>query len=165
MKRRSLCAVPLLSLSVIVSMAFLGCAQPPAADDEVARKAGVTIMESIKKAADERDAEKLIALCLNSPEFAFFADGKGYSYDDFVKNEREDFSSWKSIQVRWDTVTAKVLAPDVVASYASFHQVLTAKNGAEAALKGDVTWIAVRRGGEWRLLYGHAWHFPDDVAK
>ena len=165
MKRMSLCSVPLLSLLVIVSMAFPGCAQPPAADDEAARKAGVTIMELIKKAGEERDAEKLIALCLNSPEFAFFGDGKGYSFDEFVKTERQEFPSWKSIQIRWDTVTVKVLAPDVVASYAYFHQVLTAKDGVEIALKGDVTWISVRRGGEWKLLYGHAWHFQDEAAK
>jgi hypothetical protein len=143
----------------------IGCTKSPAPDVEAAKKAGITMMMELKKAAEALDAEKFVSLCLNSPEFAVFEDGKGYGYDEFVKNEREGFRTFKGIQLRWDTLAVKALGADVVAAYAPFHQLLKEKSGAETALKGDVTWIVVRRNGEWKLLYAHAWHFPDQVAK
>jgi len=157
--------VRLAFLGIVVSTAFVACTKPPAADDEAARKAGIALMEAVKNAVEGLDAEKFIDLCLNSPEFVVFSDGKGLSYDEFVKSERKALALFKKFQIRWDTLAVKVLAADAVAAYGSFHQVHTYKEGGVAAFTGDVTWIAVRRNGEWKLLYAHAWHFPDSTAK
>ena len=162
MNRRPFFVIPFLI--ILASAALITCAQPPAADDEAVRKAGIAAAESLKDAVVALDVEKIISKALNSPEFRIYSDGKAYTYDEFVKVEREDFPKFQSVQMRLDTLIASVLGPDAVAVYGSFHQVLTFKEGGEGAFKGDATWIFVRRGTDWKLLYSHGRHSPDVPA-
>lgn len=124
----------------------------------------ISLMNTLRDAAVELDAEKVINLCLDTPEFLFFSDGLVMNYEQFVKDEREGFSNFASHQLTWDNLYVKVLSPDVVSALASFHQKLTRHDGTVLQLEGEVTWIATCTEEGLKLIYGHAGHRPDTTS-
>ena len=121
-------------------------------------------MNTLRDAAIDLDAEEIINMCLDSPEFLYFSDGEVMNYEQFVKAEREGFASFVSHQLTWDTLYVKVLSPDVVSALAPFHQKLTLQDGTVFQLEGEVTWIATRTEEGLKLIYGHAGHRPDTTS-
>ena len=123
----------------------------------------ISLMNTLRDAAVELDAEKVINLCLDTSEFLCFS-GLVMNYEQFVKAEREGFANFVSHQLTWDTLIVKVLSPDVVAALAPFHQKLTLKDGTILQQKGEVTWIATMTDNGLKLIYGHAGHRPDTTS-
>ena len=121
-------------------------------------------MNSYVDAIKERNADKIISHFLDSPEFMFYADGKRQGYNELVAQVRNDFpGNVSKYDGKWDTINVSVLSPDAVVAAAPFHEVLTDKEGIETRLKGEVTWIAVRVGKDWKFIYAHAFYLPDTI--
>jgi hypothetical protein len=125
----------------------------------------IALMEDLRVAAVERDVDKILSFCDNSPEFFYIGDGKLHNYDQFVKAEYSGFSAVQRHQLSWDALHVKTLGDDVVAAFAPFHQVITDTNGIETRLKGGVSWIAINKGGILKLRYGQSWHEPDTLSQ
>lgn len=128
---------------------------------EPLREEMISLMNNLHDAAVELDAEKIINMCLDSPEFLYFSDGSVMNYEQFVKVERESFPNFVSHQLTWDTLYVKVLSPDVVSALALFHQKLTLQDETVQQFEGEVTWIATRTEEGLKLIYGHAGHSAD----
>jgi len=139
-----------------------GCKSGNTLSEESLRQGMSTLMGNLKDAAIERDVDKIVSLCDDSPEFLFISDGLDYNYNDFAKLEHSGFSSMQRHQLSWDTLHIKILGSDVVAAYAPFHQVITDTNGIESHLKGGVSWIAAQKDGILKLCYAQAWHEMDN---
>ncbi len=155
--------IAFLTALLIFSTIFLRCSRSTEASKDVARKAMLFLMQELKTASEELSAEKIFALHIRDPEFIIIWDGKGYSHEEFIKTEREHLPTYKHHKFTWDSILVKVLSMDVVAASAQFHEIITDKNNIEKRLKGDGTWIAVRREGEWKFLYTQILHQPDTI--
>lgn len=154
----------ILTLLGICSTAFYSCSGSDRSKQEAMRGDMISLMNTLRDAAIELDAEKVINLSLDTPEFLFFSDGEVVNYEQFVKAEREDFSNFASHQLTWDTLYVKVLSPNVVSALAPFHQKLTQHDGTVLQLEGEVTWIATRTAEGLKLIYGHAGHRPGTTS-
>jgi len=129
-----------------------------------AKEAMITLMNSYVGAIKERNADKIISHFLDSPEFMFYTDGNRQGYDELVAQVRRDFpNNVSKYEGNWDTILVSVLNPDAVAAAAPFHEVLTDMEGIETRLKGEVTWIAIRVGKDWKFIYAHAFYLPDTI--
>ena len=128
---------------------------------ELLREEMISLMNNLHDAAVELDAEKIINMCLDSPEFLYFSDGSVMNYEQFVTAEREGFANFVSHQLTWDTLYVKVLSSDVVSALAPFHQKLTLQDETVLQFEGEVTWIATRTEEGLKLIYGHAGHSTD----
>ena len=128
---------------------------------EPLREEMISLMNNLHDAAVELDAEKIINMCLDSPEFLYVSDGSVMNYEQFVKVEREGFANVVSHQLTWDTLYVKVLSPDVVSALAPFHQKLILQDESVLQFEGEVTWIATRTEEGLKLIYGHARHSAD----
>jgi hypothetical protein len=121
-------------------------------------------MNTLRDAAIDLDAEKIINLCLDTQVFLFVGDGYVMNYEKFAEVERTEFPLYIKHQLTWDTLYIKVLSSDVVAALAPFHQILTQQDGTVNQLEGEVTWIATRTVESLKLIYGHAVHRPDTTT-
>ena len=154
----------ILTLLAICTTTFYSCSESEKSKLESIHEEMISLMNTLRDAAIELDAEKIINLCIETPEFLFFSDGEVMNYEQFVKAEREGFPSYVSHQLTWDTLIVKVLSPDVVSALAPFHQKLTLQDGTVFQLEGEVTWIATRNEEGLKLIYGHAGHRPDTTS-
>ena len=152
----------ILTLLAIFTTTFYSCSESESKQDT--HEEMTSLMNTLRDAAIDLDAEEIINMCLDSPEFLYFSDGEVMNYEQFVKAEREGFASFVSHQLTWDTLYVKVLSPDVVSALAPFHQKLTLQDGTVFQLEGEVTWIATRTEEGLKLIYGHAGHRPDTTS-
>ena len=121
----------------------------------------ISLMDTLQDAAIKIDADRIVNMCSDNPEFLFFSDGSVMNYEQFVKDVRDSYHNFADHQLTWDSLYVKVLSPDVVSALAYFHQKITTKDGTIIQLEGEVTWIANRTEGGLKLIYGHAGHRPD----
>ena len=144
-------------------VAFNSCSESSNTQNESLQEEMISLMNNLHDAAVEIDAEKIINMCLDSPEFLFFSDGYAIDFEQFVENEREGFKEFANHELTWDTLYVKVLSSDVVSALAPFHQKITLKDGTILQQIGEVTWIATRTDSGLKLIYGHAGHRPDST--
>lgn len=154
----------ILTLLVICVTTFYSCSYLDKPKQETMHEEMITLMNNLRDAAIDLDAEKIIDMCLDSPEFLFFSDGELLNYEQFVSVERTEFPNFISMELSWDTLYVKVLSPDVVSALAPFHQKIAHKDGTVFQYEGEVTWIAVHTEEGLKLIYGHAAHRPDTAS-
>jgi ketosteroid isomerase-like protein len=152
----------IIALGLVLFMA-VSCEKKNDTAKEDAGKAMLSMMHSYIDAIRELSYEKTVAHFLNSPDFFFCSDGQVSTYDDLLKQVRDLYSNLQRYQGDWDTINIRVLSPDVVAALAPFHEIYTDKSGVETRIKGEVTWVAVRKNGEWKFAYAHAFSKTDAI--
>ena len=151
---------------LLVCVGLSGCPSRQSVTElEDARQSMLALMQSLRDTAVKLDAEGVIALMDSSSEFFVYEDGKAFNYDEFVREERAGFLAFKSHELSWDSLHVSVVSPDVCVALASFHQALIDTSGVEIRLRGEGTYVAVRRGTKWRFLYLHAWHQLDTASE
>jgi len=155
---RTFRGLTIITFSLLV---FYSCVESDKKPNDNIQVEMISLMNTLRDAAMEIDAEKIINLCLDTPEFLFASDGSVMTYDQFVEAEIEGFKEFESHEVTWDTMYVKTLSPDVVSALAPFHQKITLKDGTIFQQKGEVTCIATRTDEGLKLIYGHAGHRPD----
>ncbi len=146
---------------LLIGVTYPGCET----QQGVSRKAMTSLMQSLKEAIERRNVNKMMTLCKNSPDFFVCTNGKVLNYDEFSQASRQAFQAIKSVQLTWDTLHVKVLGSDVVATMIPFHETLVDSNGVGRRLRGEMTWVASRMGGDWKFIYAHAWHEPDTDSR
>jgi hypothetical protein len=149
-----------VTLGLVFFMA-ISCGKKPDTTKEDAGKAMLSMMHSYIDAIRELNYDKTVAHFLNSPDFFFCSDGQISTYDNLLKQVSDLYKNLQRYQGDWDTINIRVLNPEVVAALAPFHEIYTDKSGDETRIKGEVTWVAVRKNGEWKFAYAHATSKPD----
>ena len=64
--------------------------------------------------------------------------------------------------LKFDQVSAAVLAADAALATARFRETVTTRDGAVLHQRGAATWLWRLRSGEWTMTYGHVDHYPDE---
>ena len=119
-------------------------------------------MNSYGTAVGRLDVERTIGHYANEPEFRVCFDNHVTSYDAFVSQVRQDFASMAAVEGGFTSITVILLGPGVAAAIAPFRERFADQAGNwSPVIKGTVTWVWVRRGADWKILYGHATHEPD----
>lgn len=121
-------------------------------------------MTSYAEALSLVDSSRVLGHYVAGPEFRLASDGNSYSYVDMQKIIGDLRVKYQSLGVRWDTVAVTVLDRDAAFVYAPFRRTDTDKSGGVTRIRGNATWVWVRRDGTWRMLYGHGDHYPDTAA-
>ncbi|MEQ1691676.1 MAG: DUF4440 domain-containing protein, partial [Gemmatimonas sp.] len=116
---------------------------------------------SYAEALSVLDSARVLGHYVAGPEFRLASDGSSYSYRDMQKILGDLRAKFQSAGVRWDTLAVTVLGRDAAFVYAPFRRTDTDKGGGVARIRGNATWVWVRRDGAWHMLYGHGDHYPD----
>ena len=146
---------------LLLSTFFYSCNETSDQRNDTIKEEMISLMNSLKDAAIERDAEKIISFCENSLEFSMISDGKVYSYNEFYKGWKAIYPAFVSHQLSWDTIIVRKLNSDVVAAFAPFHKKIVKKDSTELEFEGEVTWIARKTSDGLKLIYGHSNHRPN----
>ena len=80
---------------IVFICVLLSCNKQAIDQNEEARKAMITLMNSYIDAIKELNAEKIISCYSSSPEFMFYADGKRQNYDELVDDVWDFFANIK----------------------------------------------------------------------
>jgi len=121
-------------------------------------------MISYAEALSALDSARVLGHYVTGPEFRLASDGNSYSFTDMQKIIGDFRSSFRSSDVRWDTLAVTVLGRDAAFVYAPFRRTDTDNAGVVARIRGNATWVWVQRDGAWQMLYGHGDHYPDTTA-
>jgi len=156
-------AVP--AMLVVLSHGASACQPQVQALSDAARREvieSVTAgMTSYAEALSVLDSARVLGHYVAGPEFRLASDGNSYSYTDMQKIIGSVRAKLQSSGVRWDTVAVTVLGRDAAFVYAPFRRTDVDKTGAVTRIRGNATWVWVRRDGTWHMLYGHGDHYPD----
>ena len=155
--------------ATVYALATLGCGEPPehALDERSDRRqAAVVEVEAAVwafHAADTaRNAEGVIELLW--PEFTMLADGTRLSYVDVATGSREFMGSLESFHTEWSDLEIVPLGVDAAVSSFTFRDSIVTRAGELIRSRGPTTLVWQRRGGEWKVLFGDADHYPLDLA-
>ena len=118
-------------------------------------------MEAFERAERGLDADALIATFAPVPGFHIYSDGKRLSYDAMTSYIRDAFPTLRSIEGGFVDLTIFVLASDAALATGTFRESTTDAAGTSARVRGAASWLWREIDGRWRIVYGHADHYPD----
>jgi ketosteroid isomerase-like protein len=137
--------------------------------DDPERQAIVAAIEAAMTSfgAAERalDAEQVIAHFAQVEDFHVYNDGERLDYAAVTANLRNVFPSLRSIEGGFRGVQVIVLAVDAALATAGFREVITDRTGNVTRVRGTASWLWRNVGGSWKIIYGHADHYPDDAGE
>lgn len=119
-------------------------------------------MRTFEAAERDVDAERLIAHFAPVPDFHVYNDGCRLDYQTLTTNIRAGFPTLRGIEGGFEEIHIFVLAPDAALATASFREKATTITNASTRVRGAASWLWCRMDGEWRIVYGHADHYPDE---
>ncbi len=119
-------------------------------------------MQSFEAAERALDAERLLSHIARVPEFHVHHDGRRLDYDAMAADVRSGFASLHAIDGGFHDIQVIVLARDAALATAAFGEVITDANGDVTRLHGAATWLWRCLDDEWRIVYGHVDHYPDE---
>lgn len=122
-------------------------------------------MRSFEAAERNLDAERLIVHLAPVPGFHVYDDGQRLEYEALTTNLRTGFSTLRSIEGGFHDMQVIVLAPDAALATAGFREVVTDASGGVVRLRGAASWLWRRIGADWRIVCGHADHYPDEPGQ
>ncbi len=107
-----------------------------------------------------KDAEGVIGLLW--PDFTMLVDGNRVGYDDVVAGSREYMASLELFDAEWTDLQITALGPDAAVASFQFRDSIVTLAGDLIQNRGPTSFVWKRRGGEWRLLFADADHYPID---
>jgi ketosteroid isomerase-like protein len=123
-------------------------------------------MQSYATAIGNLDATCILGHYVQGPEFRLISDGVTYTYDDMANEVLPGLrNAFRSSEVQWGPIEVTSLGPNAAIASTSFRRMDVNAAGVPAPVRGAVTWVWVRRGGEWRTIHGHGVHYPEPTAK
>ena len=132
-------------------------AQRPAGPSEV--RADVEAAVWAFHAADTaRDAEGVIALLW--PEYQMLVDGRRLTYEQVVQGSREFMGDLTLFHTEWTDLRVTPIGADAALASFLFRDSILTRSGELIRNRGPTTFLWVRRGDEWRILYGDSDHYP-----
>ncbi len=149
---------------ILVAALLMGACQQPApepvltaADEQLI----VATVESLTGAFEqaERDRNPDGVLALIAPDFYMYADGVRADYDEVVAGIR-DIASFQHFEPGWANLEVRVLGPHAALATFTFRDSIVTGPGQVLLAGGATTLVWERRGGEWRVVYADADHYP-----
>ena len=105
-----------------------------------------------------RDAEGVVALLW--PDYSMLVDGSRLSYDDVAAGSRAFMPSLAVFHTEWSDVRVSALSPTLALTSFQFRDSILTLTGDLTMSRGPTTFVWEQRGGEWRVLFGDADHYP-----
>ena len=105
-----------------------------------------------------RDAAAVIDLLW--PEYTMLADGAWIGYDDVVASSPEFMASLEVFHTVWTDLRVTPLGRNTAMSSFLFRDSILTRSGELIRARGPTTFVWERRGGQWRVLFGDADHYP-----
>lgn len=106
------------------------------------------------------DAERVAALLW--PDYEMLVDGRRLDYDQVVEGSREFMATVDVLHATWSDLRIIPLSPDAAVSSFLFRDSIVTRSGELIENRGPTTLLWERRGGEWRMKFGDADHYPVD---
>jgi len=152
----------------IVTLLWTACAGAPeqeAEGSDAAERARVaadveTAVWTFHAADTARDAEAVTRLLW--PEFTMLADGARLGHAQAVAGSREFMSGLVLFHTEWTDLQVTPLGPETAIASFVFRDSIVTRAGALIRARGPTTLVWQRRGGEWRVLFADADHYPID---
>jgi len=107
-----------------------------------------------------RDAEAVIRLLW--PEFTMLADGARVGHAQAVAGSREFMAGLELFHTEWSDLQVTPLGPATAIASFVFRDSIVTRAGGLIRARGPTTLLWQRRGGEWRVLFADADHYPID---
>lgn len=107
-----------------------------------------------------RNAEGVIDLLW--PEYSMLADGQRVGYSDVVEGSRAFMASLELFHTEWTDLRVEPLGPGFALASFRFRDSILTADGSMIRNQGPTTFLWERRGGEWRLIFADADHYPLD---
>jgi len=134
---------------------------PPSTADASRISAEIeTAVWAFHSADTARDAEAVIGLLW--PDFTMLVDGSRRDYGEVVAGSREFMASLELFHTEWTDLRILPLGPDVAIASFQFRDSIMTSAGDLIRSRGPTTFVWQRRGGEWRLRFADADHYPID---
>lgn len=118
-------------------------------------------MASLATAERRLDAEGVLSHFDSNPETVIYNDGQRLSYSDLAEGLLATFQHVKSIEGSYERMDVHPLAPDSALVSVEFREQVVDAEDESAASSGIATWLWRKQGEQWRIVYGHAEHYPD----
>jgi ketosteroid isomerase-like protein len=105
-----------------------------------------------------RNAEGVIDLLW--PDYTMLVDGGRLAYADVVAGSRTFMATLELFHTEWTDVQVIPLGPDVAVTSFQFRDSIVTRSGELTQSQGPTTFVWQKRGGEWRVLFADADHYP-----
>jgi ketosteroid isomerase-like protein len=157
-----------LKFALVVAVAA-GCARPAATALTEAERAAIgdsvtAAMRSYEAAIKVRDAERVLAHYVQTPQFRLVDNETVYSYDALRPMVQGLFGSLRSYEGGFGPIHVNALSRDVALADAPYTDVYTDTTGTVTRVHGVVTWVWVHGADGWRIVHGQAFSAPDTAA-
>lgn len=148
---------------IIAFGAFQACGVPEPATDHPGDLARVTAeveaaVWAFHAADTARDAERVINLLW--PDYEMLVDGQRLDHAQVAAGSRSFMPSLSLFHTVWTDLRIIPLSPDAAISSFHFRDSIVTRSGEVIESQGPTTFVWVRRGGEWRVRFGDADHYP-----
>ncbi len=157
----------MLLIVPIVAGSLAGCGASQAALSDVERAALtdtiVAHMHEYLTVLATLDPQRVAPLYADDPDFRAYGDGQSLTRDGLLAAIGDLGEILRSFEAAWDTIEVTPLGRDAALAAARFRRTLTDTAGGAVRDWGTVTWVWVRREGEWQIIHGHAVHYPDST--
>lgn len=122
-------------------------------------------MASFEGAERALNAGALMTHFSDSADFYIYNDGQRLSREAIVAGISQAFPTLQSLEGGFSDLEIRVLAPDAALATALFHETMTTQDGTVVRQRGAATWLWCKRRGEWRIVYGHVDHQPEEAGR
>ena len=147
----------------VVLLALSACTAPaPMQEEERARieKDVRARVDAFQEAERQRDPDAIVAFL--APDFYMYMDGVRADYDTVAAQIRSTMPSLQGFETTWSDVEVRVLGRDHALVSLVFRDEVTDGTGLTTNLRGPTTFVWRLEGGDWRILYADADHYPDE---
>ena len=129
---------------------------------EAERRAVEAEVDSATRAFEDaersRDAERIIAHL--APGFYMYGDGVRAGYDSVAASIRSSMPTFEHFEPGFSDIEVYALGRDAAVVSLTFNDSITTTDGETLRLRGPTTLVWERLGGEWRIIYADADHYP-----
>ena len=159
--------IRMFSVALVMAGSLVGCtpSEGPLSDVERAALTDTIVahMHEYLTVFETLDPQRVAPLYADDPDFRVYSDGQSFTRDGLLAAISDLGGILQSIEATWDTIEVTSLGRDAALAASRFRRTLTDTAGDAVHDWGTVTWVWVRREGEWQIIHGHAVHYLDST--
>ena len=149
-------AAVLILIIVVLHACNTRPARQPANPPEVIAEVEAAVW-AFHTADTARDPDGVIALLW--PEYHMLVDGQRLTYEQVVKGSREFMGNVILFHTEWTDLRVTPISADAALASFLFRDSIVTRSGELIRSHGPTTFLWVRRGDEWRILFGDSDHY------
>ena len=129
---------------------------------EVLSETIISRMHEYAVALESLDTSRVAPFYVESGKFTSYFDGQRMTRKSLLEAIENLSSTLVSFKAEWDTIEVTKLGDRSALAAASFNRTYT--DTAEVTINdwGAASWIWVYEDNQWRLIHGHAVHYPNE---